>query len=313
VDIMSTVCTLGTMCAADGPLGPVPFSAPQTPAGQPGEGVPAPGPTDPLFNRPPSDPLFNRPPSDSAGARVWFGMAVGGFAAGYLASAVLLTVFAAASGNLKDLSHLEGLSVPPWWVTIAGLAGLWMGFLGAIFLASRTRGSGNPAADMGFRISRWDAPVGIAIGIAGQLVVDLLYLPFEHVVPGLQHELNAPANRLTGGFHGPDLAVIGVLTVVVVPVVEELFFRGLLLQSLVRMFRGVGSRLGPVLAILSTGILFGLAHAEPVQLAGLALFGVVLSVMAYRTGRLGPSMFAHAAFNGFAVVVVAFQGRITIV
>ena len=55
------------------------------------------------------------------------------------------------------------------------------------------------------------------------------------------------------------------------------------------------------------------AHAEPVQLAGLALFGVVLSVMAFKTGRLGPCMFAHAAFNGFAVVVVASQGRITFI
>ena len=49
------------------------------------------------------------------------------------------------------------------------------------------------------------------IGVAGQFVVDLLYLPFEHLVPGLQHELSAPANRLTGGFHGADLAVIAVL------------------------------------------------------------------------------------------------------
>ena len=51
--------------------------------------------------------------------RVWFGIAFGGFVAGYVASALLLTIFAAASGNLKDLSHLESLSVPPWWVTIA--------------------------------------------------------------------------------------------------------------------------------------------------------------------------------------------------
>ncbi len=261
----------------------------------------------------PADPLYRRPPADYASARLWFGLAVGGFAAGYLASAVLLTVFAAASGNLKDLSHLEGMSVPPWWVTIAGLTGLWMGFLGAVFLASRLRGSGNPVADMGLRVSRWDAPVGIVIGIVGQLAVDLLYLPFERAIPSLQHDLNAPANRLTGGFHGADLAVIAVLTVVVVPIVEELFFRGLLLQSLVRLFRGAGSRLGPTLSVLSTGILFGLAHAEPVQLAGLALFGVVLSVMAYRTGRLGACMFAHAAFNGFAVVVVASQGRITFI
>lgn len=257
-----------------------------------------------------ADPLASRPPLDNAGAKVWFLLAFGGFVAGYVASAVLLTVFAAVSGNLKDLSNLESLSVPPWWVTIAGLVGLWIGFIGAVFLASRLRGSGNPVSDMGLRVRPWDPLVGIVIGVAGQLVVDLLYLPFEHLVPGLQHQLSEPANRLTGGFHGADLAVIAVLTVVVVPVIEELFFRGLLLQSLVRLCRGAGRVLGPVIATIVTGVLFGLAHAEPVQLAGLALFGTVLSVIAYRTGRLGPCIFAHAAFNAFAVIAIALQGRV---
>ena len=240
-------------------------------------------------------------------------MAVGGFAAGYLASAVLLTVFAAASGNLKNLSHLEGLSVPPWWVTIAGLAGLWMGFHRRRRPREPAPRIGAPAVTWGFASRGGTLRSGSSIGIAGQLVVDLLYLPFEHVVPGLQHDLNAPANRLTGGFHGADLAVIAVLTVVVVPVVEELFFRGLLLQSLVRLFRGFGRRLGPALAVLSTGILFGLAHAEPVQLAGLALFGVVLSVMAYRTGRLGSEHVRSRCIQRFRGRRDRLQGRVTIV
>jgi uncharacterized protein len=278
-----------------------------TPTGPAPTGLAPSGPDDTPH---PVDPLYLRPPSDSQSAKVWFGLAFGGFIAGYVASALLLTVFAAASGNLKNLSALESLSVPPWWVTIAGLVGLWMGFIGAVILASRLRGTGHPIADMGLRFTLWDAPIGIVVGIAGQLVVDLLYLPFEHLVPGLQRDLSAPANRLTGGFHGADLVVIALLTVVVVPVVEELFFRGLLLQSLVRLCRGAGPALGPVIATVVTGILFGLAHAEPVQLAGLALFGIVLSVIAYKTGRLGTCIFAHAAFNGFAVIAIASQGRI---
>ena len=37
---------------------------------------------------------------------------------------------------------------------------------------------------------------------------------------------------------------------------------------------------------VADGLLFGLAHFEPLQFAGLAAFGVVLAVLAWRTGRL---------------------------
>jgi uncharacterized protein len=281
---------------------PTPQGGSEDPRGQapgPDQGAPA-----------PPGPLSVRPPFDISSAWAWFLFAVAGFLVGYLASALLLGIFAAATGNLKDLSSLTSLAVPPWWVTIAGLVGLWIGFIGAILVASRFRGTGRPLKDIGLSFKWWDAPIGIVIGILGQLAVDLLYLPFERAIPGFEKELNEPANKLTGGFHGPDLAVIAVLTVFVVPFVEESFFRGLLMQSMVRLFRGTGRRLGPVLSVVITGVLFGLAHAEPVQLAGLALFGIVLSILAYKTGRLGPGIFAHAAFNGFAVVAVALQGRI---
>ena len=50
--------------------------------------------------------------------------------------------------------------------------------------------------------------------------------------------------------------------------------------------------------------MFALAHFEAVQFAGLAVFGVVLGVLAWRTGRLAPGIGAHAAFNAAAVIAV---------
>jgi membrane protease YdiL (CAAX protease family) len=93
--------------------------------------------------------------------------------------------------------------------------------------------------------------------------------------------------------------------VAVVPVIEELFFRGLLLRSLVRICGPAGKALGPVLAVTLTGVLFGLAHAETLQLLGLAGFGIVLSAMAYKFDRLGPGIFAHGGFNLVAVLALA--------
>jgi hypothetical protein len=99
--------------------------------------------------------------------------------------------------------------------------------------------------------------------------------------------------------------VIAVLTVVVVPVVEELFFRGLVLRSLLRLFAGAGPVVGVALAVVADGVVFGLAHFELLQLLGLAVFGTVLSLMAYKLRRLGPGIFAHGMFNLMAILSVA--------
>jgi len=244
-------------------------------------------------------------------ATSWLFIAAVGFVAGQILSAVLLFIVAALNGHLSDLSTLAALTVPPAWVVVGGLVGLWIGFLSAVVLASRIRGTGRVVADMGLRVRRWDPVIGIVAGLVGQLVlVNLLYLPFEHFNPNLSRELQAPAKHLTGGFPGIDLAVIAALTVLVVPVIEELFFRGLVLGGFLRLFRGAGRLLGPALAVTTTGIVFGLAHVELIELLGLAAFGIVLSLMAYKFKRLGPSIFGHATFNLIAILSIAFQGSV---
>jgi membrane protease YdiL (CAAX protease family) len=232
-----------------------------------------------------------------------------GFLVGQVGSAVLLVVVAAANGHLHDLSRLAAMNVPPAWVTVAGLVGLWIGFVGSVIVASRTSGTRSVRRDMGLEFRGVDFLVGPLIGLGGQFVLlPLLYLPLEHVVRHLSQKLSQPAKHLTGGFPGADLAVIGVLTVLVVPVVEELVFRGLFLRGALRAFSGAGRRLGPAVAIVCTGVVFALAHLDPWEILGLAAFGIVLSVMAYRLGRLGPCIVAHASFNLVAILAVAVVG-----
>ncbi|HUY22210.1 MAG TPA: CPBP family intramembrane glutamic endopeptidase [Acidimicrobiales bacterium] len=237
----------------------------------------------------------------------WLLIAAMGFLAGQVASGILLVVVAAATGHLPDVSKLAARTEPPAWIVVSELAGLWAGFVGAVVLASRMRGSGSVRRDMGLRVRGWDVLTGPVIGLAGQLLLlPVLYYPLRRVIPHLDDRLQQPAKHLTGGFPGADLAVVAVLTVVVVPVVEELFFRGLVQHALVRVFRRAGHVVGPVLAIVVTGVIFGLAHFEPLELLGLATFGAVLAAMAYRFRRLGPCIFAHATFNLIAILSVAF-------
>jgi hypothetical protein len=247
------------------------------------------------------------PPRTVRDAWAWIAFAALGFVGGQVVSGILVLVVAAINGQTAHLTELTTQAVPPAWVVMSGLVGLWIGFVGGAVVASRTHGTGNVRRDLGLEIRPRDVVVGPLIGLAGQLLLlRLLYLPLEHVVPHLDDRLSQPAKHLTGGFPGSDLAVIAVMTVLIVPVVEEVFFRGLILRSLVRIFERVGPIVGPVLAVASSGILFGLAHFQALQLLGLAGFGVVLSTMAYKFRRLGPSIFAHATFNLLAILSVAF-------
>ncbi|HXQ75606.1 MAG TPA: type II CAAX endopeptidase family protein [Acidimicrobiales bacterium] len=256
-------------------------------------------------------PSEGPPPRTTGDAATWLFLAAGGFVVGQILSIVILSGVAALNGHSSDWSVLAARAVPPAWIVVGGLLGLWIGFIGAVLVASVWRGTRSIVADMGLRFGRWDPLIGLGAGLAGQFILlPLLYLPWEHVDPHLSHELQQPAKHLTGGFPGVDLAVIAVLTVVIVPVVEELFFRGLVLRGFIRIFAGAGRILGPLLAVTTTGIVFGLAHAELLELLGLGAFGIVLSVIAYRCKRLGPCIVAHATFNLVAILSIAFPSGI---
>jgi uncharacterized protein len=98
------------------------------------------------------------------------------------------------------------------------------------------------------------------------------------------------------------LVLAAFLVVVVAPVVEEVFFRGLFYGSL-------RSRLSPLLATAGTGALFGAIHFTGTDtlplLPLLAWVGVVWCVLYERTGRLWPAIALHAVNNALAVAATA--------
>ena len=94
-----------------------------------------------------------------------------------------------------------------------------------------------------------------------------------------------------------------VLAVVAAPIAEEIVFRGVVL-------RGLLSRNGPVLSIAVQGVIFGLAHFDPVRGTGniglvlvLGSVGCVLGGAAYLLRRITPTMIAHAILNGIAMAL----------
>jgi len=257
-------------------------------------------------------PFLERPgavPATRNDGFVWVLLALVGFVLGQFVGLAFIYGVAGVLGQTSRVPMFSVASVPPEWFVAASLVGLWVGLFGGACLGSLARGTRRILVDLGIRFRPIDL-VGIAIGLGGQIVVALMYAPFIHHI----HNFNAPTTKLTGGSHGGGFALIAVLTVFGAPFFEEVFFRGLLFKGLARLFTPqtlTPSRrrtFGVVAAIVVDGALFGLAHGELVQLAGLATFGMVLAFISYRTGRLGMNIVSHASFNAVAVVAILHNG-----
>jgi membrane protease YdiL (CAAX protease family) len=97
---------------------------------------------------------------------------------------------------------------------------------------------------------------------------------------------------------------LAVTAVVAAPLVEELVFRGVVLRSLL-------SWAAPIPAIVLQGVLFGVAHVDPVRGSGnvglaaiLSGVGIALGAGAYLLRRIGPTVVAHAIFNGVVLAII---------
>jgi membrane protease YdiL (CAAX protease family) len=111
--------------------------------------------------------------------------------------------------------------------------------------------------------------------------------------------------------HHPPVRVVVLILVsacVLAPIAEELFFRGFL-------FRTVRSRYGLVAGALSTGALFGLAHASVVPLrmtVPLGVMGIALAWLVDHTGSLVPGIGVHGFVNALGTGISAGFGLHTI-
>ena len=84
--------------------------------------------------------------------------------------------------------------------------------------------------------------------------------------------------------------------VVLAPVLEELIFRGVMLDGLLR-------RYSPATAILVSSFLFGAIHLNPWQFVAGFVLGCFFGWVYYRTGSVALCMIGHMTANGIGFVV----------
>jgi uncharacterized protein len=91
-----------------------------------------------------------------------------------------------------------------------------------------------------------------------------------------------------------------IAVVIAAPVLEELIFRGIILDGLLR-------RYSPLKSILFSSLLFGLVHLNPWQFVSALLIGLFSGWVFYRTGKLFLSVLIHFVNNLFAYAGMYFS------
>ncbi|MDE0805518.1 MAG: type II CAAX endopeptidase family protein [Acidimicrobiales bacterium] len=211
--------------------------------------------------------------------------------AGYLVAVLTASV----TGGLAALVSGDEESV---LVLATGQLGFWAG-LGAVVAFARRRSEGRTnigGTRVGVRVV--DMVGGVAVGVITQLILlPALYLPFRGFFE--DDALSAPAENLIDRVDGFGLVVMGLGVVIVAPIVEELYFRGLLLRT-------IEQRWGVVVAVVGSSLFFGATHFQLLQLPGLTLAGLVFAMAVVRTGRIGAAIAVHIGFNAttFALLTV---------
>ncbi len=142
---------------------------------------------------------------------------------------------------------------------------------------------------------------GVLVAVTAVLVLTptlLLQLRMGEVIhrwvyPETDPPMHVVLDALDQSAWGPaGVAQLMIGAVVIAPLLEELFFRGVLLHT---CWQVSGSRW---LAIIVSGCLFGLVHVSQAQdVIPLATMGILLGYVRVRTGALWPCILAHALFN----------------
>jgi len=177
------------------------------------------------------------------------------------------------------------------------LASEWGGLLGLVVLFSvitrRSLVGLLPIARPSARSLAGAALVGLSAWAAVAILSEWVSPVPKEVIEQLRRSLIP-----TDGSRG----LLGTLALVALTpaICEEALFRGPIL-------RGLRGQTGPAAAVLLTGLLFGVFHIELSRILPTALLGVLLSLVALRSGSILPAMLAHFLNNATLVGLAYFH------
>ncbi len=249
-----------------------------------------------MFAEPPAAPVFapvQPPPSTWRGRDSLFGLGA------LIGSLILVLGLGIAVTSALDLDQ-PGTDLAGAILTI----GFELLFASVVLAMARRRGIS--LAALGFRRpDRW-GPLGIAVvGTYATLLGYALAL-------ALLRELGVDPDWLEGGNTIPIrrgenaiplpaiLALFGFAVVIVAPLAEELFFRGLFFRALDGIWAGWA-------AIVVSGVAFGIFHLNPAVMVPFSVIGMIFAWAFKMSGSLWITIITHFIINSVSFTVTVLE------
>lgn len=135
--------------------------------------------------------------------------------------------------------------------------------------------------------------------LAVVVLIDHIYLINQRFSPVPQEYTDSLMKLKPTGALSFALTFVGLC--VMVPLGEEIVFRGIIQQTFAR-------NMGGVLAFILAGIAFGVVHLTGHLLISVSVFGVYLGYVFWATRNLTYTVFAHGIFNAVALTQLAASG-----
>ncbi|MGC2633204.1 MAG: type II CAAX endopeptidase family protein [Candidatus Cybelea sp.] len=156
--------------------------------------------------------------------------------------------------------------------------------------------------ELGFRVPTWS---NLGIALLGAFVMVIVANGGASLIDYLAHSQHQQdIIAIFKGLHNSTTIVIfAAFAILFAPFAEETFFR--------LLFFNLGLRYGGFWAgAILSGVLFGIAHGDIFAALPLALGGVVLCGVYYRTGNIFAPMLSHALFNAVSIVALLFIPKV---